>query len=262
MNLTTVQRYKTFMGGNLTGMDTLLEQLIARASDFVVRWSGRSFQRNTYTNRILNGTGTSVLMLPDYPVISVSSVTVNNTLIQASTSPLAFGYQYDDKALYLIGGGNWPMGKRNVIVSWVAGFVGEQTSFIPANPGPYTITPTAAPDGTAFAAEDLGVVYTSSGQALTRVGSSPAAGQYSFSTEGAYTFAAADAGAQVTMNYVYIPGAVEQATLELVGLKVKQRDTLGVRSRSIINESVTYEDKEMTPSIMGLLQPYRRMMPL
>lgn len=64
---------------------------------------------------------------------------------------------------------------------------------------PYTITPTVPSSGTWTA--DLGV-RNANGLQLTRVASAPATGQYSVAA-GVYTFAAADAGQQVFINFQY-----------------------------------------------------------
>lgn len=68
---------------------------------------------------------------------------------------------------------------------------------IPATPYQITITP---PNSGTFAA-DLGVV-DSNGLPMIRVASAPATGQYSVAA-GVYTFAAADTGKQVFINYQY-----------------------------------------------------------
>jgi len=69
-----------------------------------------------------------------------------------------------------------------------------------AIPGtPFQITPTVPNSGTW--SQDLGVRYAT-GIQLTRVASAPAAGQYSVAA-GVYTFAAADTGTVVYVNYQY-----------------------------------------------------------
>lgn len=70
---------------------------------------------------------------------------------------------------------------------------------VPASPHQVTVTPPS--DGTWAA--DLGVIAASTGRALTRVTTAPAAGQYSVSATGVYTFAAADAGKVMYVNYRY-----------------------------------------------------------
>lgn len=71
---------------------------------------------------------------------------------------------------------------------------------IPANPGPYTVTPAVA--GGTFSA-DLGVSYDTSATsaALVYVTGAPAAGQYSVSA-GVYTFHSSDAGKVVKISCV------------------------------------------------------------
>jgi hypothetical protein len=74
---------------------------------------------------------------------------------------------------------------------------GETTAVPAASPYTYTTT-----NHTTFVA-DQGVVYASSALPLKQVASAPAAGQYSVSAAGVYTFAAADAGAAVLISYTY-----------------------------------------------------------
>ena len=69
---------------------------------------------------------------------------------------------------------------------------------IPAS-SPYTIEPTVPASGTWT--QDLGV-RDANGLPMTRVASSPSTGQYAV-TDGEYTFASADAGARVFINYQY-----------------------------------------------------------
>lgn len=70
---------------------------------------------------------------------------------------------------------------------------------IPTTPFQITVTP---PSSGAFAS-DLGVI-DANGNPMKRVASAPATGQYSVNTgTGAYTFAAADTGKTVYINYQY-----------------------------------------------------------
>jgi hypothetical protein len=74
----------------------------------------------------------------------------------------------------------------------------SESATIPATP--FTVT---AANGATFKT-DLGVFSTSLGRFLTRVASGPATGQYSVNTTtGVYTFAAADTGGVVRLNYTY-----------------------------------------------------------
>ena len=74
--------------------------------------------------------------------------------------------------------------------------VGE-TGSIPATPFQITVA-----NGATFNT-DLGVVWATTGLPLTKVASAPATGQYSVSNAGVYTFAAADTGKAVLIDYLY-----------------------------------------------------------
>lgn len=69
---------------------------------------------------------------------------------------------------------------------------------VPASPFQVTVTP---PAGGTWAA-DLGLIDSATGRQLTRVASAPAAGQYTVAG-GVYTFAAADTGRVLYVNYRY-----------------------------------------------------------
>ena len=57
-------------------------------------------------------------------------------------------------------------------------------------------------DDSADFAQDLGVVFTATGTALVKVGSSPAAGQYTVTGGGLYTFNSADVAKAIAISYV------------------------------------------------------------
>jgi hypothetical protein len=73
----------------------------------------------------------------------------------------------------------------------------NEAGAVPAS-SPYTYSGANAANFDA----DLGVVYASSGLALTRVASSPVVGQYSLSA-GVYTFNSGDAGRALLVSYSY-----------------------------------------------------------
>lgn len=90
----------------------------------------------------------------------------------------------------------------------------DETGTIPGTP--YTVTVA----NSANFQEDLGVKFTSGGQYLTRVASSPTTGQYSVSA-GVYTFAAADTTKGVLISYTWnytASGKLITVTSQLMGL--------------------------------------------
>lgn len=96
----------------------------------------------------------------------------------------------------------------------VANYTDTTGTAIPATPFQITITP---PSSGTFAA-DMGVL-NASGSPMKRVASAPATGQYSVNVAtGVYTFAAADTGLVVYINYQYtatVTGAQKQTVANL-----------------------------------------------
>jgi Phage gp6-like head-tail connector protein len=257
-DLATLASVKRFLVITTTNQDELLSNLIATESQAIEGYCVRSFAREVRTGVVLDGSGSSVLVLPDTPIVSVQSLSVGGKAVPASDGPSSYGYQFDESALYLVGD-KFPYQRRAVEASWTAGYVGETTAVVPAGNAP-TITPSGTAVKGGWAREDLGVDYN--GLVLERVTGAPATAlQYSFS-DGVYTFNSGAAGYSLTLAFSFVPGPVMQACIEMVGLDLKQRDSLGVKSRGIAGESVTYETGGMTTSVKHLLAPYLRKAPL
>lgn len=94
---------------------------------------------------------------------------------------------------------------------------------IPATPHQVTVVPPAVG---AFV-RDLGVV-DANGQPLNRSGDAPAAGQYSVSAGGQYTFADADAGRQVFISYTYTAASANAKSLSITNLPMGYLPTFGM----------------------------------
>lgn len=251
-DLTTLSAVKAYLAIVTSGQDTLIPALIARESKTVENWTGRRFPAVTNTAKRLNGTGTTMLTLPDTPILDVSFLSIGGVEIPHSSDGVAYGFTFDDTAIYLVGA-RFPNTRQSVVCSWSAGYQDSETDFIPAGNTP-TLTPTTG----GRAVTNLSVTNVATGVALDEVGNAPVTGQYSFSG-GTYTFNAANSGAQVTMAYQFVPGPVEQSVIEMVGMDLKQRDNLGVQSKSLANETISYSDKGMSASVREMLQPFRRM---
>lgn len=100
---------------------------------------------------------------------------------------------------------------------------------------PFTITPTVPLSGAWL--NDLGVV--SSGVPLTRVASGPTTGQYSVSA-GVYTFAAADTGNTVYINYAYTAVAATAGDMTI------SNPFMGYAPTFSVSFSVNYNGKNGT----------------
>lgn len=60
-------------------------------------------------------------------------------------------------------------------------------------------------------------------------------------------------------GYTAIPYDVEQAVIETVSLRFKERDRIGFRSKSLAGETVTFVTADFSDSAMSVLNKYRRM---
>jgi len=252
VNLTSVAAVKSYLGLTTTNQDALIATLIANESSHVERWTGRTFPSLTNVSKRMSGTGTDRLVLGG-PLLSVSALSIGGVAVAASADGIQAGYLFDDTCLYLIGGAKFPRQPMNVVCSWVEGYQASETDFVPTGNTP-TLTPT---EGGA-AVTVVSVTDVTTGVVLTEVGSSPLAGEFSFSA-GVFTFNSAQYNDSVTMSYYYVPAAVAQGVNEMVALDLQQRTTVGVASKSLAGENISYERKGMTDSVKEMLMPYRRM---
>jgi hypothetical protein len=94
---------------------------------------------------------------------------------------------------------------------------------IPASPFQLTVTP---PSSGTFV-RDLGVI-DANGAPMTKVASAPATGQYSVNAGGQYTFAAADVGKVVFINYVYTATRTGAKAVSFQNLPMGQTPIFGV----------------------------------
>lgn len=124
VDLTTLAYLKAYLGlpAGASTLDAAYEALITAASQWAISYCSRNFIAADYAQR-LNGNGTQTLMLPNYPVISVASVTVlNGTPLDATVSPLTNGYMLDGRVIVRTGGQLFPYMRLAVAVAYRAGY--------------------------------------------------------------------------------------------------------------------------------------------
>lgn len=256
-DLTTLAAVKEYFVGMTANADALLRRLITRESGHVQNYIQRTCPYAAFSDVILIGTGTASMMLPDTPVLRVSALSIDGRSIPAAASSTDFGYRLAKNVIYL-NQGKFPNGSASVVASWEAGFAGTFTATVPSGNSP-TITPSGADCEGGWAAIDRGVTYAN-GSALSSVSANVAAGQYSFA-DGVYSFNTSDAGQSVTAAFNYVPGPIEQAVIEMVGLDLKQRDNIGQKSKSLAGETISFEQGGLTLSVKQMLDPFRRRAP-
>jgi hypothetical protein len=107
-----------------TTRDELLQSLVTAASEEAIKVMGRDPARRA-RSVIVDGYGGTALPMNHFPISAVESVTINP---QNGAQPLpASDYFFDDNLIYLRHG-TFPLGKRNVGISYTAGL-----AFVPAS---------------------------------------------------------------------------------------------------------------------------------
>lgn len=121
--LTTIAKVKEYLRIEDGKSDDLLAQLILSVSADSVTQTGRELARGT-RSETRDGNGRSRVFLRQYPIASVSSLTVCGTPVLARSAENPSGYVITDAAageLSLVGG-VFPRGIANLEVSYVAGY--------------------------------------------------------------------------------------------------------------------------------------------
>ena len=126
--------FSDYTGGAVVGVtDALLSRLITACSKFIESWLNRTIASVAYTETH-NGNGGQTLILNNYPVTQVASVTVDGIVIPprpplgaGSSGVYTFngspgGWINDDQSV-MIAGGCFPRGFQNVTVVYAAGYV-------------------------------------------------------------------------------------------------------------------------------------------
>lgn len=277
-DLTTLATVKAYAGAQAPS-DAVLSGLISRVSMMIRSDLNRQFLLPRDYTLVFNGTGTRQLVLPDWPVLALSSLYIGGASItQAQDNSIysdAYGYRFLDwdgippgnpLVLELSGGAYYYPGQQNVAVAYRAGYqVTGEVATIPAAPGPYTVA-SLAPYGSW--ASDEGVTYTN-GVALTAILSgTPLAGQYLppapdlATPRTVYTFNAADAGLGVLLTYGFVPADIEQVALELIMERGLYRNRVGVRSQMLASqETIVYDTSGFTSFIRRALGAYVSVLP-
>ena len=108
----------------------------------------------------------------------------------------------------------------------IDGVYNDTTGTAIPSSSPYTITPTPPSSGTW--ATDLSVINLATGSPLTRIASgTPTTGQYTVSA-GVYTFAAADAGTTVLINYEYTGTSTSAPVIDIYNVAMGYAPTFQI----------------------------------
>lgn len=253
-DLTTLTNVQAWLGG---GDAAILARMVSAVSVFIQSWLNRRIAFSTYMelrDGSGRGRGRYVMQFANYPAQDMLALSVNNQAITASsdgalTQP---GYAFDERRIWVCPGFcGFERGIANVRLMYNAGFVVTQVFTVPSSPYQVTV-PT-------LWLLDRGV--SNAGVPMVKVASSPAAGQYT-AAAGVYTFSVADAGAVVAITYANIPADIEQAAIDMIGVRYKEKDRIGQVSKAVGTETVSFTQKDMSAATATLLMQYRKVVPL
>lgn len=258
-DLTTLADVKAWLGRSDANSDTALSALITRASRQIASYLARPLILPHAASE--RGRGASRILLGDWPVLSIASVTVDGEAI-AQAGARTPGWSLEPwngappgrpQILSLRSFGDALTGGRRLDIAYRAGYAVLDE--------PQTIAGGALTAAAPYGAwgTDEGVAYAD-GVPLSAVASAPAQGQYApGATAGTYLFNAADNGAAVLLSYGYVPADLADACIELVAERYKYAQRIGEKSHSLGgNETVSFDNTRLTPLVVSLLQPYRR----
>jgi hypothetical protein len=269
-DLAVLADVKTWLSGSSgigSSDDALLARLVTDVSGAIAAYLGRpSLTPRAFFER-LDGDGKTRMFLRRYPALQVNSLVIDNLAVAAAVPPAAGapclnGYLLEPwdglppgrpQSLDLFGTAYF-RGRQNIVVSYTAGYaVTAESAKVPAAPGPYTVT-VAAPFGPW--ASDSGVIYAN-GSTFTAVTGTLAAGQYNVAG-GVYTFAAADAAANVLISYGFIPAAINNACIEWVAERYRYRTRVGQSAQTVQGQQTAlYSLKDIPDFVRASLDPYR-----
>jgi hypothetical protein len=83
--------------------------------------AARKFEKTTYTDEYYNGDGTSLLFLKQYPIVSITSITIDDTAVDNVTDRDYVRYNPNNGGLYLMGA-VFTQGFQNVKITYEAGY--------------------------------------------------------------------------------------------------------------------------------------------
>jgi hypothetical protein len=277
LDLTTTAAAKIWAAVTGNNTDDLVQQLVTAASQQIISYIGRNPLVANYTE-VRDGNGNDSLSLWNWPVISVSALTVANQRfswgenpifplsgnpanIAASVNAITPGFIVDSGPDYsapsriTLVGFRFTRGRSNVTVKYQAGY---SKTFPEAH---IIATGTVSLNNAATFIRDGGVVHAN-GTPFVLVASAPAAGQYTVSAAGVYGFNAADNTQTVTITYQFgqVPYDLVQACNEIVGQDLRRRSHIDEDSIVVAAQNTNFSRLAIPRKTQMVLDTYRQRM--
>jgi hypothetical protein len=105
-----------------TDKDDLIKSIINAVTELIEGWCRRRFLSTTYTDELYDGDDSYILFLEHYPIISVTSLYVNDVLQTVRTETLGPGYVIYLKEGKIEHDMAFSGGRQNIKITYVAGW--------------------------------------------------------------------------------------------------------------------------------------------
>jgi hypothetical protein len=251
IQFTTLDNAKAWLNLTTETDDDLISRLIVSATGYIKGWINREIELTAYSETY-GGTGSTRLNVANYPILSVQSVTIDGQPIPAKPGPTLPGFTFDFSQI-ILDGYRFRLGIDNVQVFYKAGFQTVEIFTIPYA-SPYTLQTlllwTSDVSVYARGVQFSNVYATPSGE-----------GQYS-AVDGIYTFDPSDAGSLIAITYGYVPAEIEQACIDLVGRKYRERDRIGLASKGLAGETTAFSQSDLSADTKAMLNQFRKVVPV
>jgi uncharacterized phiE125 gp8 family phage protein len=128
-SLITLDFFKTMMGITSSSNDTVYENLINAAADWLDEYLGRSLIYSSYSNEVYNGSGNNILNLKNWPIVSVTSIQYRSGFGSDAvwTSLQGNEYQIDYNEGQIVVPGKFYRREINYRVTYTAGYSDDPT---------------------------------------------------------------------------------------------------------------------------------------
>ena len=270
--LTTKARVKDRLKVTATTFDDFLDNLIIAVTARMETMCGRSFTLATYTNEVhdgsdLYGSSRSILIPKNAPISSIASIQYK---AGTNTTPNWTGfdtdtYDVDEAAGIIYFDSPLPRGKRNIRITYTAGWDGYDVTT--SNLWTFNATPT----GTVNGSNATFTIPTASSQVIVyadgvRVDDSLVtftSGETSFVLDASavpystiavdYKATAADSGSDPTL-----PAELVEVCEEVVVFLFKKRESEGKTTETFQESSITWREEWFTKDQKATIMNYRR----
>jgi hypothetical protein len=242
-DLVTLMQLKAHLGVQSSADDVLLASLISQISRAMCTYLNRPFIWPRDVVDVFDGNGRDRMQLRHWPVVAVTSVSIDGRAVPQAVTPMSAGWLIeagDDEPpgamqRMMLRGDVFSRGWQNVSISYRAGYQLVDEACVAPGAPPYKIA-AAQPYGAYVC--DCGVTYANS-QPLTWVAANPAQGQYALDGAGGYLTSAQDAGANLMLNYGYVPLDLANCAIEWAADRYRYRERIAMTSKSLGGQETT-----------------------